>query len=562
MPRYQFRWEQIPADTLNEIARDLGLDDDALPVLPRLYGMRPSTDFVRDLWPTLREGWLARDGAARAWVVEELRAVGLGDLSIEGDDAASELRYLQSCRNAERLRQIVLTAFHSTGDIGDGTTRTRLIPDTSSKDSNSPAGLIRKDRDAFDLDAVVDSAWSTFQLTLSEQLVAFRAEQILVINVPSALSDESLVGAAPFVQFAANGEDQIRAEVSSNAFLDPHYRLSPEQERRLTAIGWEAPTFGRDDEPDAGSANFYFDGPTSRAELLASMTVETVRSVFDVPHPSFLESAEVGGPTRVSQDAGPEQRRTPDGLVSPDTAEEFRALVDAVLEDELGETPQHDENGDVPIRLGSAIVFVRTSADDPIVELFSPVLVNVEGSALALERLNRLNSELLFAKLTWSAGTVYATIQLWCYPFAAPLVIEALRTLLNLADEIDDQLVLELGGRRFFDESPGPADEATRASELHPALMTILQLTSGDESLTAEEVAKICGYDRDLTLQLIRHAEEEVIAWRAQVDDSAEGAAAADPADDVADDVAQIEANSWLATVELLRAALRIIVTM
>ena len=526
MPRYQFRWEQIPADTLNEIARDLGLDDDALPVLPRLYGMRPSTDFVRDLWPTLREGWLARDGAARAWVVEELRAVGLGDLSIDGDDAAAELRYLHSCRNSERLRQIVLTAFHSAGDIGDGTTRTRLTPDTSAKDSASQAGLIRKDRDAFDLDAVVDSAWSTFRLTLSEQLVAFRAEQILVINLPSALSDESLVGAAPFVQFAANGEGQIRAEVSSNAFLDPHYRLSPEQERRLTAIGWEAPTFGRDDEPDSGSANFFFDGPTSRAELLASMTVETVRSVFDVPHPSFLEPGEVGGPAR---DDGPEPRRTtPEGLVSPDTAEEFRALVDAVLADELGETPQHDENGDVPIRLGSAIVFVRTSAEDPIVELFSPVLVNVEGSALALERLNRLNSELLFAKLTWSAGTVYATIQLWCYPFAAPLVVEALRTLLNLADEIDDQLVLELGGRRFFDESPVPADEAARTSEPHPALMTILQLTSGDESLTAEEAAKICGYDRDLVLQLIRYAEEEVIAWRAQVGDSAERAAAAD----------------------------------
>src|SRR4051812_24957286 len=101
MPRYRFRWESIPAEVLDEIATERALAGGAaLGGPPRRCGARPTTQFVRDLWATLREGWLTRDDDARAWVATDLRAAGLGDPAL-GDD----VRYLQSCRNAETLRR-------------------------------------------------------------------------------------------------------------------------------------------------------------------------------------------------------------------------------------------------------------------------------------------------------------------------------------------------------------------------------------------------------------------------------------------------------------------------
>lgn len=117
MPRYRFRWELIPSRLTQELARHLGLSGEPVAALQRRYGLRPKHEFVRECWPVLRDHWLARDGAWRRFVVQELRDLGLGKHEAEVRIKARQMDYLRSCRNSESLRLVVLAAFHQLGDI-------------------------------------------------------------------------------------------------------------------------------------------------------------------------------------------------------------------------------------------------------------------------------------------------------------------------------------------------------------------------------------------------------------------------------------------------------------
>jgi hypothetical protein len=180
-------------------------------------------------------------------------------------------------------------------------------------------------------------------------------------------------------------------------------------------------------------------------------------------------------------------------------------------------------------------------------------LVGCAGDALALERINRANRDLRFGRLTWSEGTLLASYELWCDPFVPETLLHAIRIMMGLADDMDDRLRVQLGGRRFFDD----ADDRTRddvdevPDVLHPALNTLFQLTADDTPLTPDEVAQVCEYDRDLVLSFIGSCEQDAIAWRMH----------AESCDDPEEaEVARGEEAAALAHVDLLRAALRVIV--
>lgn len=107
-----FRWETLPEPLLRRLSREIGHNaGEPAAALRRTYGDRPDEDFVRDLWPVLRDEWLAADVQRRRAVVEALWELGVG----KGDDrplgSVAEMEFLSSCRNARRLRGIVLAEF-------------------------------------------------------------------------------------------------------------------------------------------------------------------------------------------------------------------------------------------------------------------------------------------------------------------------------------------------------------------------------------------------------------------------------------------------------------------
>ncbi|MGQ0629993.1 MAG: T3SS (YopN, CesT) and YbjN peptide-binding chaperone 1 [Sporichthyaceae bacterium] len=532
MPKYRFRWEVVPAEVLDELGTGLHLDGDVIVQLRRRYGARPTTQFIREAWTILREGWLRRDDALRVWVVGELRDAGLGDAKLSDDHA-----YLQSCRNAETLRRVALLAFCVLGE-GDPQAPNEPPPATETAEHT---GAARRADGEFDLDNAIESAWSAFTDRLHELIGGIEASGSLILGLPTAIELADLKGAAPYVQVLARGESALRGEVSGNAFLDPRLYLSETQQRTLAAIGWDRPS-GTVDESGEESANFGVDLPRSAAGRLADMTVATIRAVFDVPHPSFLEMAGAAEPTADDSSDGS----------SPTGPDDLRRRVEALLAERFDQPVLRDADGDIPIRSGSAMVFVRVSAELPVVELFSPLLLGVSGDALVLERLNRTNRSLRFARLTWTRGTVLANHEFWADPFVPELFMRAIDMMMELADDLDDSLRPELGGRRFFEDSETPAPTSPLDTEqMHSALLTIAALTPDGHGLSPAEAARICGYDRDLVLRLITDADGQAVEWANSATDTEDAEEA---------EACRAEAASWEVTAGLLRATLREIV--
>jgi hypothetical protein len=503
------------------------LVDDPIVSLRRRYGARPSTQFVRDLWTTLREGWLARDAASRNWVATELRAAGLGDLALD-----DELRYLKSCRNAEQLRRTVLIAFHELGEEPPPAPEPRPEPAETT-------GVIRRPGPAFDLDAAIDSAWTSFTERLTAILTGLGPHDSFILGLPTAIDPADLIGVAPYVQILGLGKEYIRGEVSGNAYLDARLALSEPRQQALAAMGWTPPAADPGGEFPEGSANFIADIPRTACPRLVEMILGTVRDVFGVPHPSFLE---LPGVSRGALNSD---------LQSPDEQTDLRTLVVQTLEAHFGQPVLPDEDGDIPIRSGSAMVFVHVAAEAPVVELFSPLLLGASGDALALERINRANRSIRFAKLTWVGGRLLANHEMWCEPFVPELLLWSVGLMMNLADEMDDRLRPELGGRRFFEDVEAVAPVEDSSGGMHPALATINQLAPDGTGLTAAETARICSYDRDLVLSLIGDCEREATQWRK---------AAAEAEAPHQNSAQTTEADCWDTIAELLRAALREIV--
>lgn len=157
MPRYRFQWDNLPPHLLRALTKDYDLDGRTeLDALRSWYGARPTEEFVQSAWEVLRDSWLPRDMEARKSVVGQLWQLGVG----EGEDfpanRENELEYLRSCRNARRLREIVLAAFIALGEqephtadqersIGTPLQPTQVDSDNKTPLMNQPQGWARKE---------------------------------------------------------------------------------------------------------------------------------------------------------------------------------------------------------------------------------------------------------------------------------------------------------------------------------------------------------------------------------------------------------------------------------
>lgn len=424
------------------------------------------------------------------------------------------------------------------------------------------------DFDEFDLERTVDRAWGAFQSRLADHLADMGDDDVLVVAL--AGGDDNDSGAMPYVQFSGWAGDRLRGEVASNHYLRPAHRLHAESEAQLEAAGWLSPTHAPDEEADAGSTNFHLDVPRSYADRLAAMAVTALRDVWGVPHPTFL-SADVPGGHNQAPDLGlasPTRDAVADmpRAVMPEDTEHLRALVDEALTPVFGHVPEKDADGDIPVRSGSALVFVRVLPDLPVVGLFAPLVRGITGRTRAAEVLSDLNRTWTMVKFVLVDDGVLAVIQLPAVPFVAEHLRDMLGLLSQVADALDDELADRLEGRLpFADVDPpgaavrlpartGSAPDGS-GDELPAELLTVLQLdVGGQSSLSPEAVAHICGRDRDTLLRFIRLSSEQEIAWRS----SAREAQVAGDREEA--EACTVEATAWESTVELLRRALRVVV--
>ena len=150
------------------------------------------------------------------------------------------------------------------------------------------------------------------------------------------------------------------------------------------------------------------------------------------------------------------------------TTDELRPRLEKMLKEFLGvDKLVTDDEGDYPIRSGSAKYYVRLSEGTPsIVNVYAQILVGVYSSPALYDRINRVNAVIQFGRLFHDGETVFAATELVADTMDPEELSEACRSIADMADTYDDLFKREFGGQRQFeDETVGePVNEAATAS--------------------------------------------------------------------------------------------------
>jgi hypothetical protein len=315
------------------------------------------------------------------------------------------------------------------------------------------------DIDDFDLDRSIAQAWAEFQSRLSEVISVIDDSADLTIGTASEGN-----GPPPFIRLSSPRRGVIRCEAASNAMLGDDFQLSAESLGAMERLGWQPLSADGERAFAAQSiqptANFWIELPQVESDRVSELAVSALRDVYGVQHPVFLapdQLAEVLQPAPPPIESGAsitvlELERTDLTPIMPRDQQHLNDLVDAELAEMYGHRPIRDAEGDVAIRVGSTMLFLRTSRDGQEVVIFAAVVHDIAGRSRAAEVLNDLNVEARWVKFQLIRDRVFVTISVLSWPFVPAHLHQAVRILSDVADGIDDELAAKLNGRTTFSE--------------------------------------------------------------------------------------------------------------
>lgn len=299
----------------------------------------------------------------------------------------------------------------------------------------------------FDIDRSTAQAWAEFESRLSEVISLIDDSADLRIGTESADA-----AAAPLVSFSSPSPNRVRSEAAGNATLGPTFQLSPRQLAQMERLGWQPPT----PDPPRPTDNFWAEGQQEQSDRLSQLAVAALRDVYGVQHPVFLSPdhlAEVLQPSHSEPDGSPERSLQTAAGTEPGSQEHLNDLVDEELAEIFGHRPIRDAEGDIAIRVGSTMLFLRTTPDGREVVVFAAVVHDVEGRSRATEVLNDLNVDARAVKFMLIRDRVFATLSVPARPFVAAHLRQAVRIMSDVADGIDNELAAKLRGRTTFNET-------------------------------------------------------------------------------------------------------------
>jgi hypothetical protein len=298
--------------------------------------------------------------------------------------------------------------------------------------------------------ALASTTWDELEGHLSAVLARMAVDTYLILSTP-----DHEVESAYYVQFAQGGKAGFLAEAVSNAFLVGTRALSPAQEEQLGDLGWQWPSPGARHD-----LNFHRQWPMPTPfEEVAHLAIRTLREVYGIEGPSRLVYRRFakGGPDFAEPELGidaeapstPRKRGQP---VAP-TLAELKPLVERALKAFLNVDELHrDQDGDIPIRMGSALVFVRTlDGTPPMVQVFSPILNGIDRSPALIDALNEVNSRIHLGRVFWTGRAVVVATEVSAVRINPDHVAFACLQLGSLADRLDDELRRHFGGTMAFE---------------------------------------------------------------------------------------------------------------
>ena len=317
---------------------------------------------------------------------------------------------------------------------------------SSGEDGRSSAAVIAAD-------APAGPTWEEFEGHLAVVLARMAVDTYLVLSTPDRLDESSY-----YVQFAQGGKPGFLAEAASNTYLAGTRALSPDQEELLGDLGWQWPQHGSKDY-----TNFSRQWPMPTPfEEVARLAIRTLREVYGIDSPSLLVYRRFakGGPDFAEPGLGidaevPSTPRKKGQPVAP-TLAELRPLVERALKRFLHVDELHrDADGDIPIRMGSALVFVRTlDGTPPMVQVYSPILGGLDRSPALLDALNEVNARIHLGRVFWTGHAIIVATEVSAVGINADHIAFACLLLGSLADRLDDELRQRFGGTMAFETGP------------------------------------------------------------------------------------------------------------
>jgi hypothetical protein len=139
--------------------------------------------------------------------------------------------------------------------------------------------------------------------------------------------------------------------------------------------------------------------------------------------------------------------------------EVLQPFVEKTVAEYLGiEQVQVWEDGTIPIRSGTTIVNVRLvegeNPSHPILQVYSPMLSEIDSSSELLTKLNEVNSNLTFVRAFWTDRQVVLAMELLAESLDRDQVAHAV-SLVSLAGNFwDSELNAAFGGKTYFAEEP------------------------------------------------------------------------------------------------------------
>ena len=342
--------------------------------------------------------------------------------------------------------------------------------------AESGEGVLLDEPTTADLRAKVTEAWQEFAGALASALVELGPGSHIDLTLDPTASGTGMAVYSVSVRVLPDGV--VESLAVGNAELPEGYRMDRATVASLVALGWSPPGVL------AGSGDsFGLRSSTGRAKQLATVVTRTLRDVYGAPHPAFLVyfvHDDDDEPIEVAPLATARHEPTLDAGLNLDDLDENGDLTEALAAaaeevvplDERVRTVvatmskttidqlQVDNDGDIGIRAGSAMVFVRVRDNPPLVDVFSPILTEVEPTERLYVKLSELTNRMPIGRLYCADDTVWASIPVFGRNFQATHLMLAVQVMTGLADELDDRLHGEFGGRRFFGEGDKPSLKA------------------------------------------------------------------------------------------------------
>jgi hypothetical protein len=336
----------------------------------------------------------------------------------------------------------------------------------ASEANPAPETILLDEPTTADLRSKVTEAWREFATALAALLAKLPTGANVELTLDPTASGTGDAVYSVTITVADNG--RVDALAVGNASLPPGFRMDRAAVADLVALGWSPPGV-----VEGSGEHFGLRSNTGEAVRLAATISRTLRDVYGAPHPAFLvflvhDAEDEPLPADPLGTARPETlldddevelaERVVRGAESDDVTaldEQVRMVVAAMMKSAPDQL-QVDSDGDIGIRAGSAMVFVRVRDNPPLVDVFSPVLTEVEPTEQLYVKLSELTNRMPIGRLYCTNDTVWASIPVFGRNFQATHLMLAVQVMTGLADELDDRLHGEFGGKRFFGEGDKP----------------------------------------------------------------------------------------------------------